>query len=183
MTTAEYINELEKRLAFERRTDESEAVAKRAEEATQRAKLEQQRAEAATAQAKRTLSEVEAEILAARREIEHAAEQKSNLIDEGTVRAQEQLKVVKADLDKARQNAAQQRKELLREITDKTATVEQLNKAIQTAQETRRAAEAAAKSIEDEGIRNNERINKDRQALEREVGNLEAQKLMLNSEI
>ena len=169
-----------------RAADYLESVFQRAagiEEDTQKLKNEQLRAEAATSQAKRDLLALQAKLAEARAEVEMMAEQKSNLIDEGTERAKVSLVTVKAELDKARQNAAHTRKDLARDITDKTATVEQLKKAIERLQANKKELEGAATSIEANAISQNEQINANKQALEREVGNLQAQKLTLNSEV
>src|SRR6185503_19447682 len=120
-----------------RAADYLESVFERAkgiDDETQQLKSEQQKALSDTSNAKREVVALRAQIAELRAEVEMMVEQKSNLIDEGTERAKVSLVTVKAELDKARQNAAHVRKELARDITDKTATVEQLKKAIERLQ-------------------------------------------------
>jgi len=143
ITTDEYIKELERELAVAKQRKTSEEKQTQAKAATEKAIAEQRQAEAATSNAKRELLALQAKISEARAEVEMMAEQKSNLIDEGTERAKVSLVTVKAELDKARQNAAHTRKELARDITDKTATVEQLKKAIERLQANKKELEGA----------------------------------------
>ncbi len=167
-------------------TKDLKAVFQRAkdiETVTNKLLAEQKQAEAATSQAKRLLTQFEKQIAEQRGEIERLGEQKSNLIDEATERAKVSLVTVKAELDKMRLSAANQKKQLTREITDKTATLEQINKKIEKAQSNQRDIMGGAQQIEAEAMRQNEQLNRNKQSLERDVANAQAHLLQLNSEI
>lgn len=148
-----------------------------------RLKAEMDAAVIKTEQAKRELAQLEKKLADARLEVELAAEQKSNWIEEGTKRAQESLKTVKAELDRVRGLAAKQKQALTREITDMTANREQLKKEVATMTASKRNLEGGAQRVENEALRASERINQDKQSLEREVANLQNQKSQLGHEV
>ena len=182
LPTDDYIRELETELAVARKRKAMEEENAQLRSQSEQLLVEQQHAEAAAAMAKRQLSEFEKQIDQARREIEHLAEQKSNLVDEGTVRARSQLAVVQKELETARIARTEQKKHMDREINDRNAAIEQLNKKIATALENLRDLEGGAKRIEANAIAQNEKINADKQALERDVSNLQERKLTLGHE-
>ncbi len=157
--------------------------AKNIEAETRRLLAEQQQAEAKASQAKRLSAQYDKEIAEKQGEIERLAEQKSNLIDEGTQRAQQTQATVKRELEKMRLSAATQKKQFMRELTDLAATIEQKRKEIARLEENRRDLAGGAQQIEANAMAASETMNANKRSLEHDVANLQAQKLQLNSEV